>query len=102
MISTDGTGERVTEVALWIRSLLPNDPGVRIWLVDQGYNGYVELIPGMSGEISSPLGRSRRVAIRVIGPDVKVDRSAAVGGAGAEAVGIYSLRTGIDPAPASL
>jgi hypothetical protein len=50
MISTDGTGERVTEVALWIRSLLPNDPGVRIWFVDQGYNGYVELIPGMSGE----------------------------------------------------
>ena len=50
MISTDGTGDRVLEVALWVRSLLPDDLGMRIWLVDQGYHGHVELVPGMTEE----------------------------------------------------
>jgi hypothetical protein len=48
MISTDGTTEQAVEVALWVRSLLPDDPDVRIWLVDQGYTGHVELVPGMT------------------------------------------------------
>jgi hypothetical protein len=48
MISTDGTTEQAVEVALWVRSLLPDDPGVRIGLVDEGYTGHVDLDPGMS------------------------------------------------------
>ena len=48
MISTDGTTEQAVEVALWVRSLLPDDPGVRIWFVDQGYTGHAELVPGMT------------------------------------------------------
>jgi hypothetical protein len=47
-ISTDGTPEQAIEVALWVRSLLPDDPGGRIWMVDQGYSGHVELVPGMT------------------------------------------------------
>lgn len=47
-ISTDGTPEQAAEVALWVRSLLPDDPGGRIWMVDQGYSGHVELAPGMT------------------------------------------------------
>lgn len=50
MVSTDATGPRVQEVARWIRSLLPDDPGARVWLVDQGYNGHAELVPGMTEE----------------------------------------------------
>jgi hypothetical protein len=49
-ISTDGTPEQAAEVALWVRSMLPQDPGGRIWLVDEGYNGHAELIPGMTVE----------------------------------------------------
>ncbi len=49
-VSTDGTSEQAAEVALWVRSLLPEDPGGRIWMVDQGYSGHVELIPGMTAD----------------------------------------------------
>jgi hypothetical protein len=49
-ISTDGTGDQAVEVMLWVRSVLPDDPGGRIWAVDEAYNGHVELIPGMSKE----------------------------------------------------
>jgi hypothetical protein len=48
MISPDGTTEQAVEVALWVRSLLPDDPGVRVWFVDQGYTGHAELVPGMT------------------------------------------------------
>ncbi len=48
VVFTDGTPEQAAEVALWIRSLLPDDPGGRIWMVDQGYSGHVELVPGMT------------------------------------------------------
>ncbi len=48
VIFTDGTPEQAAEAALWIRSLLPDDPGGRIWLVDKGYSGHVELVPGMT------------------------------------------------------
>jgi hypothetical protein len=48
VIFTDGTPKQAAEVALWIRSLLPDDPGGRIWLVDEGYSGHVELVPGMT------------------------------------------------------
>ena len=47
---TDGTPEQAVEVALWARSLLPDDPDGRIWMVDEGYNGHVELAPGMTAE----------------------------------------------------
>lgn len=50
VIFTDGTPEQAAEVALWIRSLLPDDPGGRIWLVDEGYSGHVELVPGMTAD----------------------------------------------------
>jgi hypothetical protein len=47
-ISTDGTPEQAAEVALWARSLVPDDPGGRIWLVDEMFNGHAELVPGMT------------------------------------------------------
>jgi hypothetical protein len=54
MISTDGTTEQAVEVALWVRSLLPDDLGVRVWFVDQGYTGHAELVPGMTeGDIKT-------------------------------------------------
>lgn len=49
-ISTDGTPEQAAEIALWARSLVPEDPGGRIWLVDEMYNGHAELVPGMTAE----------------------------------------------------
>jgi hypothetical protein len=49
-LATDGTPEQAAEVALWVRSLLQDDPGGRIWLVDEGYNGHVQLEPGMTAE----------------------------------------------------
>jgi hypothetical protein len=47
-ISIEGNECQQAETALWVRSLLLDDPGGRIWLVDQGYSGHVELVPGMS------------------------------------------------------
>ncbi|QNE18143.1 hypothetical protein F1D05_09885 [Kribbella qitaiheensis] len=47
-ISTDGTDEQAVEVMLWARSILPDDPGGRIWAVDEAYNGHVELRTGMT------------------------------------------------------
>lgn len=49
-MSTDGTDDQAAEVALWIRSLLPDDPLGRIWMTDEGLNGHVELVPGMTVE----------------------------------------------------
>lgn len=49
-MSTDGTPEQVAEVAIWARSLVPDDPGGRVWLVDQGYSGHVDLVPGMTAD----------------------------------------------------
>lgn len=49
-ISTDGTDEQAIEVMLWARSILPDDPGGRIWAVDEAYNGHVELSSGMTKE----------------------------------------------------
>lgn len=49
-VSTDGTPEQAIEVAMWVRSLLPDDPGGRIWMVDQGFSGHVELTPGMTAD----------------------------------------------------
>lgn len=47
-IWVEGNESQQAEVALWVRSLLPDDPGGRIWMVDQGYSGHVELVPGMT------------------------------------------------------
>lgn len=49
-IWTDGHEDQVPEVALWVRSLLPEDPGGRIWLIDEGFGGHVELVPGMTAQ----------------------------------------------------
>lgn len=49
-ISTDGTPEQAAEIELWARSLVPEDPGGRIWLVDEMFNGHAELVPGMTME----------------------------------------------------
>ncbi|MGW6196961.1 hypothetical protein ACWF0M_12515 [Kribbella sp. NPDC055110] len=49
-ISTDGTADQAIEVMLWMRSVLPEDPGGRIWAVDEAYNGHVELTPGMTAD----------------------------------------------------
>lgn len=49
-ISTDGTPEQAAEVAVWARSLVPEEPGGRIWMVDQGYTGHVELTAGIRPE----------------------------------------------------
>jgi hypothetical protein len=49
-IRTDGTEEQAAEVAVWVRSLLPDDPGGRIWMCDQMFNGHVELAPGMTAD----------------------------------------------------
>ncbi len=42
----EGTEDQEIEVALWVRSLLPEEPGGRIWMVDQGFSGHVELESG--------------------------------------------------------
>lgn len=47
-ISTDGDVEQCAEVALWVRSLLPDMPAGRIWMADAGFSGHVDLRPGMS------------------------------------------------------
>ncbi|WP_328990390.1 hypothetical protein OG394_29470 [Kribbella sp. NBC_01245] len=49
-IYTDGTDEQAIEVMLWARSILPEEPGGRIWAVDEAYNGHVELRSGMTKE----------------------------------------------------
>lgn len=48
VIWTDGTADQAAEVALWVRGLLPDDPGGRIWMTDEGFSGHVELVPGMT------------------------------------------------------
>lgn len=47
-ISTDGNEEQSSEVASWVRTLLPEAPGGRIWMADAGFFGHVDLRPGMS------------------------------------------------------
>lgn len=47
VIWTDGTPAQSAEVALWISTLLPENPGGRIWMTDEGFNGHVELVRGM-------------------------------------------------------
>lgn len=47
-IWTDGTPEQSEEVAMWLCTLLPENPGGRIWLTDEGFSGHVELAPAMS------------------------------------------------------
>lgn len=51
VIFTDGTAEQAAEVVLWARALQPDDPGGRIWMVDEGFTGHVELVPDMSPEM---------------------------------------------------
>lgn len=50
VIWTDGTADQAAEVALWVRGLLPDDPGGRIWMTDEGFSGHVELVPDMTIE----------------------------------------------------
>lgn len=50
VIWTDGTADQAAEVALWVRGLLPEDPGGRIWMTDESFSGHVELVPDMTVE----------------------------------------------------
>jgi hypothetical protein len=43
VISTDGDDDQAADVALWVASLLPENPGGRIWFCDQHFTGHVEL-----------------------------------------------------------
>lgn len=53
-ISTDGDDKQCAEVALWVRSILPDTSGGRIWMADAGFSGHVDLRPGMSpGDLTS-------------------------------------------------
>lgn len=48
VIWTDAPPEEAAEVALWVASLLPEDPGGRIWFCDEHFTGHVELRRGIT------------------------------------------------------
>jgi hypothetical protein len=47
-VMTDGTLEQSAEVGLWIRSLLPENLGGRLWMTDDSFTKHIELMPGMT------------------------------------------------------
>jgi len=50
-IWTDGGNKsQITDVAIWARSLVPDDPGGRVWLVDPDMDARVELVPRMTAD----------------------------------------------------
>ncbi len=50
-IGTDGTRDQAFEVAAWVRSVLPTSrfPG-RLWLIDEGYGGHVDIDDGATAD----------------------------------------------------
>jgi len=47
-VVTDGSEEQMAEVAAWVRSLLPEEPGGRIWFTDPGCTGHYDLPHGVT------------------------------------------------------
>lgn len=45
---TDGDEGQTLDVALWILSLVAEDPGGRIWMTDEHFATHVELMSGVS------------------------------------------------------
>jgi hypothetical protein len=45
---TDGDEDQTVDIALWVLSLVPEDPGGRVWMTDEHFATHVELRSGMS------------------------------------------------------
>lgn len=48
VISIEGDEAQSAATAVWVASLLPDDPGGRIWFCDEHFTGHVELRRGIT------------------------------------------------------
>jgi hypothetical protein len=49
-IFTDGSWEQTAQVAAWVRSLIPDGFGYRLWLADESFSGHATLPPGVQAD----------------------------------------------------